>query len=86
MTDSEKCCPVFDPTTYEDKDYIMLSCDPSSWKSELYINVTKEVPGAENVTFSGEYLTKVYEGHFKEMGKFKSPLYIDCLLWNVKFV
>jgi len=52
-----------------EKDVIMLSKDPTPWKSELYIHVTKEVPGAENVRFSGTYLTKVYDGEFKDIRK-----------------
>ena len=30
-------------------DFIMLATESSPWKGELYINVTKEVPNAENV-------------------------------------
>ena len=121
MTNSEQCCPVFDPSPYddkvvewkdklfvkdsmrtfmhmplfgvfgktvtrmmktidtaeakaEDKDLIMLSRDPSPWRSELYINVTKEVPGAENLRLTGVYLTKVYEGPYKDMGKWINDL------------
>ncbi|MFC2062413.1 hydrolase [Chloroflexota bacterium] len=50
-------------------DFIMLAYDPSPWKGELYINVTKEVPGAENVRFSGTYLTKVFDGPFNAVSK-----------------
>ena len=31
------------------KDFLLLAYDPSPWKSELYMTVTKEIPGAENV-------------------------------------
>jgi len=34
------------------KDFIMLATESSPWKGELYINVTKEVPNAENVKLS----------------------------------
>lgn len=46
------------------KDFLMLAYDPSPWRSELYMNVTKEVPGADNVRFSGTYLTRVFEGPY----------------------
>jgi len=46
------------------KDFLMLSYDPSPWKSELYINATKEIPDAENVRLSGNYLTKVFDGPY----------------------
>lgn len=51
------------------KDFLMLACDPSPWKSNLYINVTKEVPNAENVTLSGKYYTKVFDGPFSSIRK-----------------
>jgi hypothetical protein len=31
--------------------------------------VSKEVPGAENATLSGKYYSKVYDGPFKDTGK-----------------
>ena len=122
MTGSEKCCPIFDPSPYndkviewkdklfvkdsmrtfmhmplfgvfgktvvrmmkkieaveakpaDDKDFIMLCGDPSPWRSELFVFVTKEVPGAENVKLSGTYLTKVYDAPFKDVRKWVSDL------------
>ena len=50
-------------------DFLLLSYDPSPWKSELYMSVTKEVPGAENVTLSGTYLSKVYDGPYSSPPK-----------------
>lgn len=49
------------------KDWIMLSKDLSPWKCEHYLAVSKEVPDAENVKISGTFLTKVFEGPYKEM-------------------
>jgi hypothetical protein len=44
---------------------LMLSDEKSLWGSDLYIAVTKEVPGAEMIRISGTYLTKVFEGPYK---------------------
>ena len=44
---------------------LMLSDEKSLWGSDIYIAVTKEVPGTEMVRISGTYLTKVFEGHYK---------------------
>lgn len=44
---------------------LLLSDEKSLWGSDIYIAVTKEVPGAEMVRISGTYLTKVFEGHYK---------------------
>lgn len=51
------------------EDWMGLSDHTSKWKMDLYVAVDKEIPDAENVTFSGKYLSKVYEGDFKETGK-----------------
>jgi len=50
-------------------EYLCLSDHTSKWNMDVYLAVDKEVPGAENVTLSGKYLSKVYEGDFKETGK-----------------
>ena len=59
------------------EDFLLLSYDPSPWMSELYMTVTKEVPGAENVRLSGTYISKVFDGPYnsppkwiKEMERF----------------
>ena len=36
---------------------------------DIYLAVDKEMPGADNITLSGKFLSKVYEGDFKETGK-----------------
>jgi hypothetical protein len=36
---------------------------------DLYLAVDKEIEGANNVTLSGRFFSKVYEGNFKETGK-----------------
>lgn len=51
------------------EDFLMLSTDPSPWRGEHFFAVTKEVPDAENVTLSGRYLTKVFEGPFRNAGQ-----------------
>lgn len=50
-------------------EWILLSTDIGLWKGEHFANVTKEVPNAENVTLSGTFLTKVFEGPYKDAGK-----------------
>ena len=48
---------------------LMLSDEKSLWGSDIYIAVTKEVPKAEMVRISGTFLTKVFEGPYKNFGK-----------------
>lgn len=50
-------------------DNLCLSDHTSKWNMDIYLAVDKEIPDEENVTLSGKYLSKVYEGDFKETGK-----------------
>ena len=50
-------------------DNLCLSDHTSKWNMDLYLAADKDVPGAENVTLSGKFLFKVYEGPFKDTGK-----------------
>lgn len=51
------------------KDWMALSDHTSKWNMDLYVAVDREIPDAENVTLSGRFLCKVYEGNFKDTGK-----------------
>jgi hypothetical protein len=45
-------------------------CDHTSkWSMDVYIEATKEVPGVENAKLSGTFMTKVYEGPYRDTGK-----------------
>ncbi|QLJ52794.1 MAG: hypothetical protein Sv326_0619 [Candidatus Fermentimicrarchaeum limneticum] len=48
---------------------LMLSDEKSLWGADIYIAVNKEVPGADMVKISGTFLSKVFEGPYKETGK-----------------
>jgi len=50
-------------------DMVVLSDHTSKWNMDLYLSVDKEIENAENVTLNGKYLTKVYDGDFKDTGK-----------------
>ena len=45
-------------------DSLCLSDHTSKFNMDLYLAVDKEIPNAENVTLSGNFLSKVYEGPF----------------------
>lgn len=47
-------------------DWLCLSDHASKWKMEIFLAVDKDIPEAENVNLSGHFLSKVYEGDFKE--------------------
>lgn len=52
-----------------DDDVIVLSYDLSPWASEHYFSVNKELPGQNMVYLTGDYLTKVFEGPYKNLPK-----------------
>lgn len=47
-------------------EYLVLSYDPSPWTGEHLFAVTKHVKGEEMTTLSGKFLTKVFEGPYKD--------------------
>ena len=44
---------------------LMLSDENSLWGADIYIAVAREVPGAQMVRLSGTFLSKVFEGPYK---------------------
>lgn len=50
-------------------DSMGLSDHTSKWNMDIYLAVDKEISGMENTTLSGKFFSKVYEGDFKETGK-----------------
>jgi hypothetical protein len=48
---------------------LMLTDEKSLWGADIYIDVAKEVPGAQMAALSGTFLTKVFEGPYKNVGK-----------------
>jgi hypothetical protein len=48
---------------------VVLSDESSLWGSDVYIEVTKDVPGASMATISGTFLSKVFEGPYGSMRK-----------------
>jgi len=51
------------------KDNVCLSDHTSKWNMDIYLDVKKPVDGLDNVKLSGKFLSKVYEGPFKDTGK-----------------
>lgn len=48
---------------------MVLSDHKSMWQMEMLVAVDKTISGAENITLSGKYLSKVYEGDFSKTGE-----------------
>jgi hypothetical protein len=53
---------------------LMLTDEKSSWGADIYIDVSKDVPGAKMATLSGAFLTKVFEGSYQNVGKWAQEM------------
>jgi len=51
------------------KDFLLLADENSPWGADLYMAVRKDVPAADNVSISGKFLCKVFEGSYKNMNQ-----------------
>jgi hypothetical protein len=65
-------------------DYLMLSDHTSKWNMDIYIAVDKEIPGTQNTTMSGTFISKVYEGPYKETGNWHKDFGKWCTSQNYK--
>ncbi len=53
----------------EVKDFLLLSYDPSPWKSEIYMTVTKDIPNRKIAKLTGTFISKVYDGSYNNVPK-----------------
>ncbi len=53
---------------------LMLTDEKSLWGAEIYIDVAKEVPGAQMTKLTGKFLTKVFEGQYQNVGKWAEEM------------
>jgi hypothetical protein len=47
---------------------LMLTDEKSLWGADIYIDVSRDVPGAQMTALSGTFLTKVFEGPYQNVG------------------
>ena len=74
----------------EKERYLVLSQDKSKWKAQHYLKVTKNVPGMEMTKLSGDFMTKIYDGPYKNipgyMLKFESYITEQGILFKELYV
>ena len=55
----------------DNKDEILiLFADPSAFKSEIYLSTKNHVPNENNITMSGTFISKVFDGSYNSIPKF----------------
>ncbi len=65
---------IEDAKATSEDNFIVLSYDPSAWTGEHYFAVNKEVPGQTMVHMTGDYLTKIFEGPYKNVPKWEKEM------------
>ncbi len=50
------------------EDMIVLADENSLWGADVYIAVAQDVPQTKMASISGTFLSKVFEGHYKNVG------------------
>lgn len=58
----------------DEDDMIVMSRDPSAWTGEHYFSVSKEVPDQEMAQLTGDYITKVFEGPYRNAPKWEKEM------------
>ena len=53
---------------------IVLSHDNSPWSAEHFFSVIKDVPGQKMVHLSGDFMTKVFEGAYKNAPEWEKEM------------
>jgi hypothetical protein len=53
---------------------LILTDERSPWAADLYLEVTHPVPGCQMAELSGTFLTKVYEGPYRDAGKWAADM------------
>jgi hypothetical protein len=57
-----------------DPDHVLLSDENSLWGADVYIAVSKDVPGARMERISGNFFTKVFEGPYSHAGRWAKSM------------
>jgi len=53
---------------------MMLMDENSLWGADIYIDVSKRVPGAQTTTLSGTFIPKVFEGPYEDAWKWEQEM------------
>ncbi len=62
-----RCMEKIQAAGAESEEMIVLADENSLWGADVYVGVAGDVPGAQMAALSGTFLTKVFEGHYKEI-------------------
>ncbi len=65
---------------------IVLSDESSLWGADVYIGASREVPDTDNVTISGTFLSKVFEGPYENVRKWieETRSFVASRGWEIR--
>lgn len=66
IEDADVCPP--------EKEFLMLAYDPSPWKSEISMTITKPIQGEKMTKLSGTFVSKVFDGPYHYVPKWIKEL------------
>ena len=55
--------------TAKTEETIILAKDSTMWSTDIYISVSKQLPGLKMTSISGTFVSKVFEGHYRNIGQ-----------------
>ena len=53
---------------------LWLTDEVSPWRSDVYVAVDREIPGMEMDALTGTYVTRVFEGPYRNVGKWTQAM------------
>jgi len=56
------------------EDILVLFADPHPFKSEIYLSVMAKVPEAKNISLTGTFMSKVFDGDYNAIPKFMKEM------------
>jgi hypothetical protein len=63
----KRCMAAIEAAGAQDAQRVILSDENSLWGAEVYVSLSKDIPGARTTTLSGTFLAKVFEGPYRNM-------------------
>ena len=67
------------------KDFILMATDPTPFRGEYYMNLTREIPGTNMVRMTGTFYTRVFDGPYNAVPKWIREMRADAAAQGNKF-
>lgn len=67
-------------------DWMGLSDHTSKWNMDIYLAVNKDIGGENNITMNGTFVSKVFEGPYRETGAWQKEFASWCETQSFKTV